>query len=103
MQEISKVVCKKTRVRTRAFITILYCMKRAHYSKRMLRKQDCVKFRGRIEGFHDAVRTPYAHRPGRHVGFFLNNKICFNFIFTLFEKIKLTEVNVLTLLFLWCN
>ena len=23
-------------------------MKRAHYSKRMLRKQDCVKFRGRI-------------------------------------------------------
>ena len=23
-------------------------MKRAHYSKRMLRKQDCAKFRGRI-------------------------------------------------------
>ena len=23
-------------------------MKRAHYSKRLLRKQDCVKFRGRI-------------------------------------------------------
>ena len=23
-------------------------MKRAHYSKRMLRKQDCVKFRGHI-------------------------------------------------------
>ena len=43
-----------------------------------------------IEGFHDAVRTPYALRPGRHVGFFLNNKICFNFVSILFEKIKLT-------------
>ena len=44
----------------------------------------------RIEGFHDAVRTPYALRPGRHVGFFWNNKICFNFVSILFEKIKLT-------------
>ena len=43
-----------------------------------------------IEGFHDAVRTPYVLRPGRHVGFFLNNKICFNFVSILFEKIKLT-------------
>ena len=42
-----------------------------------------------IEGFHDAVRTPYALRPGRHVGFFWNNKICFNFVSILFEKIKL--------------
>ena len=43
-------------------------MKRAHYSKRMLRKQDCVKFRGRIAwqrvffsnnfaDFSDAVRV----------------------------------------------
>ena len=43
-----------------------------------------------IEGFHDAVRTPYALRPGRHVGFFWNNNICFNFVSILFEKIKLT-------------
>ena len=43
-----------------------------------------------IEGFHDAVRTPYALRPGRHVGFFWNNEICFNFVSILFEKIKLT-------------
>ena len=43
-----------------------------------------------IEGFHDAVRTPYALRPGRHVGFFWNNKRCFNFVSILFEKIKLT-------------
>ena len=30
-------------------------MKRAHYSKRMLRKQDCIKFRGRIawQGFFE--------------------------------------------------
>ena len=42
-----------------------------------------------IEGFQDAVRTPYALRPGRHVGFFWNNKICFNFVSILFEKIKL--------------
>ena len=45
---------------------------------------------GPIEGFHDAVRTPYALCPGRHVGFFWNNKICFNFVSILFEKIKLT-------------
>ena len=43
-----------------------------------------------IEGFHDAVRTPYALRPGRHVGFIWNNKICFNFVSILFQKIKLT-------------
>ena len=43
-----------------------------------------------IEGFHDAVCTPYALRPGRHVGCFWNNKICFNFVSILFEKIKLT-------------
>ena len=43
-----------------------------------------------IEGFHDAVRTPYALRPGHHVGFFWNNKICFNCLSILFEKIKLT-------------
>ena len=42
-----------------------------------------------IEGFHDAVRTLYALRPGHHVGFFWNNKICFNFESILFEKIKL--------------
>ena len=40
-----------------------------------------------IEGFHDAVRTPYALRPGRHVGFFWNNKICLNFVSILFEMI----------------
>ena len=44
----------------------------------------------KIEGFHDAVRTPYALRPERHVGFFWNNKICLNFVSILFEKIKLT-------------
>ena len=49
-----------------------------------------VASRAAIEGFHDAVRTPYALRPGRHVGFFWNNKICFNFVSILFEKIKLT-------------
>ena len=27
-----------------------------------------------IEGFHDAVRTPYELRPGRHVGFFGTTK-----------------------------
>ena len=27
-----------------------------------------------IEGFHDAVRTPYALRPGCHVGFFLEQQ-----------------------------
>ena len=43
---------------------------------------------GSIEGFHDAVRTPYALRPRCHVGFFWNNKICFNFVSILFEKIK---------------
>ena len=43
-----------------------------------------------IEGFHDVVRTPYELRSGRHVGFFWNNKICFNFVSILFEKIKLT-------------
>ena len=41
-------------------------------------------------GFHDAVRTPYALSPRRHVGFFWNNKICFNFVSILFMKIKLT-------------
>ena len=40
IQEISKVVCiKKTVSETRAFTTSLHCLKRAHYSKRMLRKQ----------------------------------------------------------------
>ena len=48
IQEISKVVCKKTLTEMRAFITSLCCMKRTHYSKRMLRKQDCIKFHGRI-------------------------------------------------------
>ena len=32
----------------------------------------------------------YRGRPGRHVGFFWNNKICFNSVSILFEKIKLT-------------
>ena len=41
-------------------------------------------------GFHDAVRTPFALLPGRHVGFFWNNNLCFNFVSILFEKIKLT-------------
>ena len=27
-----------------------------------------------IEGFHDAEHTPYALRPGRHVGFFLEQQ-----------------------------
>ena len=48
VQEIVKVVCKKTMSEMHAFITSLCCMKRAHYSKRMLRKHDCVKFPGRI-------------------------------------------------------
>ena len=48
IQEISKVICKKTLTETRVFTTSLCCMKRAHYSKRMLGKQDCVKFRGCI-------------------------------------------------------
>ena len=48
IQENSKVVCKKTLIETRAFITSLSCMKCTYYSKRMLCKQDCVKFRGRI-------------------------------------------------------
>ena len=48
IQEISKVVCKNTMSETRAFITILCCMKRVHYSKHMLCKQDCIKFHGRI-------------------------------------------------------
>ena len=52
--------------------------------------EEISKFHTQIEGFHDAVRTPYALRPGRHVGFFWNNKICFNFVSILFEKIKLT-------------
>ena len=49
-----------------------------------------ITFQKSIEGFHDAVRTPHALCPGRHVGFFWNNKICFNFVSILFEKIKLT-------------
>ena len=43
-----------------------------------------------IEGFHDAVCTPYELRPGRHVGFFGTTKyalILYRSI--LFEKIKL--------------
>ena len=48
IQEISKVVCKKTMSETRAFITSLCCMKRMHYSKSMLHKQNYVKFRGHI-------------------------------------------------------
>ena len=43
-----------------------------------------------IEGFHDAVHTLYALRPGAMWIFFLDNKICFNFVSILFEKIKLT-------------
>ena len=46
IQEISKVVCKKTMSETGAFITSLCCIKRVHYSKRMLRKRDCVSFVG---------------------------------------------------------
>ena len=42
------VVCKKTMSETRTVLTSLCSMKRAHYSKRMLCKQDCVKFRGLI-------------------------------------------------------
>ena len=38
IQEISKVVCKKTMSETCAFISSLCCMKRAYYSKCMLRK-----------------------------------------------------------------
>ena len=47
IQEISKVDCKKTMSETPAFITSLCCMKHAHYSKRMLSKQDYAKFRER--------------------------------------------------------
>ena len=46
IQEISKVVCKKTMSEMCALLTSLCCMK--HYSKRMLHKQDCVKFHGHI-------------------------------------------------------
>ena len=66
IQEISKVVCKKTLSETCAFLTSLCCMKCAHYSKRMVHKQDCIKFCGRIAwqsffennfaDFYDAVR-----------------------------------------------
>ena len=52
---------------TRAFITRVCCMKQAHYSKRMLCEQDCVKFSGHIAwhillennfaDFSDAVRV----------------------------------------------
>ena len=40
------------------------------YNKRMLIEDDCVKFRGRIEGLHDAVST-YTHTimPCRLVSF----------------------------------
>ena len=48
IQEISKVVCKKTLLETCAFITSLCCIKCAHYSKRTLHKQDCVIFCGCI-------------------------------------------------------
>ena len=44
VQKISKAVCKKTWSGIRALITSLCCMKRAHYSKCMLPKQDCVSF-----------------------------------------------------------
>ena len=44
----AKLFVRKLVSETRVFITSLCCMKRAHYSKRMLRKQDCVKFCGRI-------------------------------------------------------
>ena len=44
IQEISTVVCKKAMSETCTFKTSLCCMKRTHYSKRMLRKQHCVKF-----------------------------------------------------------
>ena len=46
--EISKVVCKKTLLETRAFITSWCCMKRALYCKCMLYKQGCFKFHWRI-------------------------------------------------------
>ena len=55
-----------------------------------LRDQALATSAAPIEGFHDAVRTLYALRPGRHVGFFWNNKICFNFVSILLEKFKLT-------------
>ena len=51
---------------TYRFITNLCCMKRVHYSKRMLRKQDCVKFRGhnaRQEGSETSGRNRFL--PGR--------------------------------------
>ena len=52
IQEIVKVVCKKTMSEMRAFITSLCCMKRAHYSKCMLRKQDASSFASVL---HDRV------------------------------------------------
>ena len=48
VQKISKVVCKKTRSETCAFKASLCCMKRTHYSKYVLCKQDCIKFCRRI-------------------------------------------------------
>ena len=55
-------------------------------------RESFTRLKKTIEGFHDAVRTPYALRPGRHVGFFLEQQygrpMCFNFVSILFEKIK---------------
>ena len=48
---------------TRAFITSVCCMKRAHflavYNKRMLCENDCVKFRGRI-AWHSFLEINFA-------------------------------------------
>ena len=76
----------------KVYKTNVYCLLLSLWFKASCGPFKCTIFGPRfyIEGFHDAVRTPYALRPGRHVGFFWNNKICFNFVSILFEKIKLT-------------
>ena len=45
----AKLFVRKLVTETRAFMIIsICCMKPVHYSKSMLRKQDCIKFRGHI-------------------------------------------------------
>ena len=77
IQEISKVVCKKTMSETRAFLISLCCMKCVHYSKLMLRKQDCVVsraycmteiFENNFVDFSDVVRVKKKSRIRPAVG-----------------------------------
>ena len=52
IQEISKVVCKKTLTDTHPFITSLCCMKRAHYRKVCCANRIALSFAGVL---HDRV------------------------------------------------